>query len=244
MPNILCPKCDSTLAIDDSSVGQMVQCGSCQNVFKAAVAAPPNDEDDERPSKRKSKRRDDDEDERPSKRRSSKRGDDDEDDDDEDRPRKKKSKKHYHDDDDDLDDAVAPTGSNGMATASLVLGIIAIVVELPSFGGTILGTAAGAGCACCVFCGVLFWPGHALAGILAIIGLILGILAMKKDGGKGAWMTGLITSAITLILIVLMGLLYLLGFAAIAATMPTSPATQNWNQPVQQPQPRPFPPKR
>ncbi len=239
MPNILCPKCDSTLAIDDSSVGQMVQCGSCQNVFKAAVAAPPNDEDDERPSKRKSKRRDDDEDERPSKRRSSKR-DDDDDDEDEDRPRKKKSKKHYHDDDDDLDDAVAPTGSNGMATASLVLGIIAIVIELPSFGGTIFGAA------CCPFCGVLFWPGHGLAGLLAVIGLILGLLAMKNPVGKGVWMAGLILSAITLLLTVASILLNVLGFAMVAATQPAPQPAQNWNAPVQQPQPqpRPFPPKR
>ena len=32
MPNILCPKCDSTLAIADQSVGQMVQCGSCHQI--------------------------------------------------------------------------------------------------------------------------------------------------------------------------------------------------------------------
>jgi len=237
MPNILCPKCESTLAIDDSSVGQMVQCGSCQNVFKAVAAPPAKDEDDERPSKRKSSRRsddDDDEDEdRPSKRRSSKRSDDDEDDD-EDRPRKKKKgRKHYHDEDDEIEDEIAETGSNGMATASLVLGIIALVIELPSFGGTLLGTA------CCVFCGFLFWPGHGLAGLLAVIGLILGLLGMKKPGGKAAWMAGLILSAITIILLIVMGLLYLLGFAVVA-TMPTQP-TQNWNQPVQ---PRPVPPRR
>jgi predicted Zn finger-like uncharacterized protein len=239
VPNILCPKCDSTLAIDDSSVGQMVQCGSCQNVFKAAVAPPSKaDDEDERPSKRKSKRRyeDDDEDERPSKRRSSKRGDDDDDEDeDEDRPRKKKGRKHYHDEDDEIDDAIAPTGSNGMATASLVLGIIALVIELPSFGGTIFGTA------CCPFCGILFWPAHALAALLAIIGLILGLLAMKNPVGKGAWMAGLILSAATLLFAIASILLNVLGFAVIA-TMPTQP-TQNWNQPVQ-PQPRPVPPRR
>ena len=132
MPNILCPTCDSTLDIDDASVGQMVQCGSCQNVFKA-VAAPPSEEDD-----------------RPSKRRSSKR--DDEDDDEDDRPRRKsKSRRRDRDEDDDIDERPAAAG-NGMATASLVLGIIAAVIELPSFGGTIFGAA------CCPFCGVLFWP--------------------------------------------------------------------------------------
>ena len=43
MPNILCPKCDSTLAIAEESVGYMVQCSTCHNVFDAVV---------ERPSKR------------------------------------------------------------------------------------------------------------------------------------------------------------------------------------------------
>ena len=240
MQNILCPKCDSTLAIDDSSVGQMVQCGSCQNVFKAAVAAPSQDEVDERPSKRKSKRRvEDDDDERPSKRRSSKRGDDDDDeDDDEDRPRKKKGRKHYHDDDDDFEDEVTPKVGNGMATASLVLGIIAIVLELPSFGGTLVGTG------CCIgFCGMLFWPGHGIAILLALIGGILGLVSMKKPGGKGAWMAGLILAATTLLFAIAGILLNILGFAVQAAAVPPAPPAQNWNPPQQQPM-RPFPQKR
>ena len=237
MLNIICPKCDSTLAIDDTSLGLMVQCGSCQNVFKAVVA--PVEEEDDRPSKRKaSKRSDDDDDdddevdERPSRRRSSRRDSDDNDDDDEDdRPRKKKSRK---DDDDDVDDEIAP--KNGMATGSLVLGIIALVLELLSFGGTLFGSA------CCFVCLVLFWPGHGVAVILAIVGLILGFLAMKKPGGKGAWMAGLILSAVTILLALVMALLYVLGFAVIAA-QPVQPAP-NFNPPPQQQPMRPFPQKR
>ena len=226
MPNILCPKCDSTLAIADESVGQMVQCGSCQNVFQA-VAIPPSkrraadDEDDERPSKRKRSRRDHDED-----------------DDEDDRPSQRKKRKRYHDDDDD--DRRPALAGNGMATASMVLGIIALVIELPSFAGTVLFGAS----MCCAACGVLFWPGHALAVILAIIGVVLGLLAMKNPIRKGQWMAGLILSGISLILALLGVLINVLGFAAQAAyTPPPNQTPPNFNQPVQQ-QPKPNIPRR
>ena len=61
---------------------------------------------------------------------------------------------------------------------------------------------------------------------------------MKNPAGKGAWMTGVILSALTLLLALASILLNVLGFAVIAA-QPTQPV-QNWNQP----QPGPVPARR
>lgn len=219
MPNILCPKCNSTLAIADESVGYMVQCGSCHNVFNAVVEPPSNrsrvdDGDDEPPSKRKRSRRDDEDDE-------------------DERPGKRRKRKRYRDD--DREEPIIQAG-NGMATASLVLGIIALVIELPSFVGTIFGAV------CCAFCGVLFWPGHGLAILLAIIGLVLGLMGMKNPAGKGASMAGSILSGVSLFLAIAAFLLNIMGFAVQAAKLPLAPPAQNWNQPQPNP-PRPNFPK-
>ena len=35
MPTIVCPTCATKLEIDDDMIGEDVQCGSCQQIFKA-----------------------------------------------------------------------------------------------------------------------------------------------------------------------------------------------------------------
>lgn len=77
-----------------------------------------------------------------------------------------------------------PTG-NGLAIASMILGIVAIVIFF-----------------------LLLCCGGLVAGIVAtpfaIVGLILGIMAKKKEQAKGMWLTGIICSAIALAIGVLM----------------------------------------
>lgn len=69
----------------------------------------------------------------------------------------------------------APTQpSNGLATASMVLGIISIITVLIPIIGMI-------------------------AWILAPLGLILGFVALGKPGGRGMAIAGIVTSAIGLL---------------------------------------------
>lgn len=90
-----------------------------------------------------------------------------------------------------------PQPSNGFAITSLVLGILSLlIVWIPIVG--LIGT------------------------LLAVAGLILGILALKKPGGRGLAIGGIVTSAISLALTVLgflaLGALIGLGAAASATS--------------------------
>lgn len=102
------------------------------------------DDRDDRPRRR----RDDDEDDRPRRRR--------DDGDDDDRPRR--SRRRY---DDDFDRRPASSG-NGMAVASLILGIVS-------------------------FC---------IGPVTGIVGLILGLVALRKPSGRGMAITGIILSGL------------------------------------------------
>ena len=83
-------------------------------------------------------------------------------------------------------DRGAPAPANGMAIASLVLGIVSVlIVWIPIVG--ILGT------------------------IMALIGLVLGILALKKIGGRGMAIGGIVCAGVSLVITAL----YMVGFAAI-----------------------------
>ncbi|MFK0020790.1 DUF4190 domain-containing protein [Streptomyces sp. NPDC090798] len=78
-------------------------------------------------------------------------------------------------------------GSNGLATTALVLGIIAVVVSfIPVLN-------------------VVVWP-------LAILGIIFGAIGLSKAGkvrkGKGAGITGLVTSAVAIIMFFAMNALF------------------------------------
>lgn len=89
-----------------------------------------------------------------------------------------------------------PQPSNGLAITSLVLGICSLlIVWIPIVG--LLGT------------------------LLALVGLVLGILALQKPGGRGLAIGGIVTSAISIVLTVLgflaLGAIIGLGAAANAA---------------------------
>jgi hypothetical protein len=141
MPKIrvTCPTCATPLELDAEYAGQEVQCGSCHQVFVAT-------ED------RRSRYRDDDED-RPGRRRRSRREADDDDFDD-DRPRRRRRR-------------AASGGGSGAGTASLILGLFAVVAW------------------CCPLIG---FP-------VTVIGLILGFVGLKAEN-KGTAVAGLVLNGL------------------------------------------------
>lgn len=183
------------------------------------------DEDDNEDSEPKSKRRaaDDEDDDAPRSKRGRSRDDED---DDEDRRPAKKRRRDDEDDDDHVDirrkkkRGKEKAGPNGMAIASMICGICAIVSYFAACG---CGAAAG--------------PFGAIPGgvalVLAIVGVILGHIG-KTPGSEGFAWTGLITSYITLVLmllgVILVIILLIFGVALLAAAGNA--------------QPRPMPPRR
>lgn len=88
--------------------------------------------------------------------------------------------------------AVAPAG-NGLATASMVLGIIAIaIVWIPIIG--------------------------MIGSLLALVGLVLGFVALQKPTGRGQAIAGIACSAVALAITILGWLAFgaILGAAASA----------------------------
>lgn len=79
--------------------------------------------------------------------------------------------------------------STGMATAAMVLGIIAIVI-------------------------FLFPIGSYVAVVLAIIALVLGIIAVRRPVGKGRAVAGLVLGAIALVGGAIMSVIWTIGFMA------------------------------
>ncbi len=82
-----------------------------------------------------------------------------------------------------------PQGEQGLAIASMVLGIVSIVF------------------ACCL------WP---ISFIAAVVGLVLGIVSVKQNrDGKGMAIAGIIMCAIAIVLAICAGLFSGIFFAAI-----------------------------
>ena len=180
MPNIVCPTCATKLEIDDDMVGQDVQCGSCQQVFKA-----------ETETKRSSRRGETDEDETP--RKSKYRKDDDEEEDDERSSKRRRSKARYDDEDydEDYEDRRPRRRRNpnesayGMGIASLVLGILSLF-------GTFCLT---------VNC---FWAFIEI--VFLALTLLFGLLSLKT-AGKWIGVAGLSLGLLSM-LIVFIGVVY------------------------------------
>ena len=84
----------------------------------------------------------------------------------------------------------------GMGIASMVLGIIALVITLIS---------------CCVPFGYL------LASVLGLLSIIFGIIAIAKKSGKGMGIAGIICSVVGLLLAIIMIVFSLLLGAGIIA---------------------------
>ncbi len=93
----------------------------------------------------------------------------------------------------------APQGGAGLSIASMVLGIVAVLFN------------------CCFYY---------IALPCGIIGLVLGIISLKKaNPGRGMAIAGVILSAISLLLFVIL----LIAGAAILANMPWSDITSELN---------------
>jgi predicted Zn finger-like uncharacterized protein len=230
MPFLKCPQCDSQLELDAEAAGMEVQCGHCQHLFTAVFPVKKSPSKPS-PSKRIAKK-DEEEVEAPPKRSSSRREEEDEEDE---RPAKKKSKRRVEVEDED-DDYEGPRKKpkekpNGMGIASMICGIVGLVVEVPAFGVSIFGIG------CCCF-NVVSWPMHALAAILAIVAVSLGLLALKVKKGKGMTITGIALGGVTLLLAIASIILGLLGFAVVAANQPAPYVPPPYVPP---PQPNPFP---
>lgn len=86
------------------------------------------------------------------------------------------------------DAQTGPRPTNGMAIASLVLGIVSVLfVWIPIVG--ILGT------------------------LMAVIGLVLGILALRQPSGRGLAIGGLVCSGVSMLITAI----YIFGFMALIA---------------------------
>lgn len=94
--------------------------------------------------------------------------------------------------------------SNGIATAGMVLGIVAIVLGVWMII-PIVGLA---------FAFVSFVP--------AVLGVVFGVVGLRHSHrvhvGRGAALTGLITGGLTLAIVVLTTLFWIIAFAASAAS--------------------------
>ena len=86
------------------------------------------------------------------------------------------------------DAQTGPQPTNGMAIASLVLGIVSVLfVWIPIVG--ILGT------------------------LMAVIGLVLGVLALRQPSGRGLAIGGLVCAGVSMLITAI----YVFGFMALIA---------------------------
>lgn len=217
-----CPSCRGALAVHAADLEAVVECPFCKTQFRAAKPgeSPPTsrsgsksslhdvlgpvsggerrsrrgrrEDDDERPSRR-DRARDDDEDERPSRRSRSR-------DDEDDRPSRRRRRGG---------DEPELKGGQGLGIGSMVCGILALAIELPSLATNLFGLG-------CCFCVPFSWLGHALAVILGLVGLGLGVFALKTPG-RGMAIAGVSCSGAALLGAVVGVVLTIFGFAVFAA---------------------------
>jgi hypothetical protein len=151
-----------------------------------------HDPDEDDPPRRR--RRDEDDDDRPRRRRR------DEEDEGDDRP-SRASRRRYDDERDDFDDAPRRSASqpgNGMAVASMIVGIVAIVTGL--FGW----------CCCAYF-------GSGTSILIGAIAVILGFVSRSQGSRSGMNVTGLILGFAAILIGVIMTVLLIVGVAWIQA---------------------------
>lgn len=169
MPRTTCPKCRAVLDLTADMVSQQIECGACQAVFLATPDDPP---EVRRGEGRPSRRRLDDEDDRPSRHRR-------DEDEDEDRPSRRRSR-----DEEDAEDRPRrrrrPAGGRGqgLAVASLILGIVSIPLAL-----------------CCWVLGI---PVALIGGVLGIVHLVQG-----RSEGRGLAIAGVVCSGLGVVAVIL-----------------------------------------
>jgi preprotein translocase subunit SecG len=94
-----------------------------------------------------------------------------------------------------------PTSSNGLAIASLIVGVVAFVSGWIPFWGLLTGVAA----------------------------VILGVLALKQPNGKGLSITGISTGGIAALTSIFATLFFIIAIAANNAYTPYTDDTQGWS---------------
>ncbi len=224
---IVCTNCQSTIRVPDDAVGKKGKCPRCGTVITisaagdapavpAAPASPPAETplpstgyastappvSSEPPPLPKARARYDDFDDEPSPRY-----------DEDDEPRRRRE------DEDDEDWDIRRRGprrrapSRGMSIAAMVLGLTGLFILLASTVVTFLFTAAAGPGGCCV--GIIGGPIALLvAGVLGLLGIILGFVGLSHGGRGFAW-TGIGTGSASVLLVLLFLLLSFLGFVAL-----------------------------
>lgn len=177
MPVITCPTCGTKLEVDAGSMGQQVQCGSCQQVFTAK-----SEWGSGRSRNPEPKRRAEDEDERTRRRR--------DDDNEDDSPRRSRRRRDDDDEDDDYDYAPSSRYTDGRAPSS-AMGVTALVLGIATLVMMVCCWPVGGVCAilAVVFgCLSLNTDGRGLgiAGIaLGGVSVLLGVAFFLFVGGFG-----------------------------------------------------------
>ena len=139
------------------------------------------------------------------------------DDDDFDAHARRSSRRHPEDDFDD--DYVAsfrgsrPRG-NGMATTSMTLGIIALVVDL-------LSTFAGCIGAFCIV-GFVFWLVAGVGFLMGVLAVVLGFTALRR-GPSGMATAGIVTGICAILWSIALGVMVGLGLGVLANLPPPAP---------------------
>jgi hypothetical protein len=220
MPRATCPKCGAVLQLTDDMVNQQIECGSCQAIIVAKPETPTSRrsaDPQDRPSRRP---RDEEPEVRPSRRRSRRDGDDEDD---------HPSGRGRTGDDYEVEDDYPPKPKSsllGLGIASLILGIISLLIEIPSFIMSLMGAA----CCCLAPLALASWLGHAIGGVFAAVGLGLGIFGLRDSKGRGMATAGTIMCSLTFLGALVGVLLSILGIAVQFPVAPP-PNQQLKNQP-------------
>jgi predicted Zn finger-like uncharacterized protein len=117
--------------------------------------------------------------------------------------------------------------SIAMSLTAMILGISGLVVSVGSIGGGLVLSAA-----CCCFA-VGPYIGFGVSGILGVLGVVFGVIGLKR-GGKGLAWTGIATGGVNLVLILVYVILTILGLALFgfgAAMVANQPPQQNFGMP-------------
>lgn len=172
--NVACPHCGALLDVTPEWLGQQIECGGCSSVFvcpEFAEEPPPDTVPKPKPDKINRRERED----------------------------KRWDGYGDYQRDDDPDSYLAKLRGPGYATASMVLGILALTVG--SF--LTIGT-----------CGF----GGFIQTIMSIIGLILGYIGLRSDA-RGNAIAGMVMSVLGAI----MSILYMAFFGACFSLAPFGP---------------------
>src|SRR5579883_2748109 len=198
---VKCPACKAELEIDESYEGQEVECGNCLEVFSAKRGeSTPSGKTSEGDTSSRSGGG--------SSSRSTRKSEEET----EDKPRRKQRRRDDDDDDDDYSGPPRrrPSNIDGLAIASLIMGILSVLMAVGTFPFA----------ACCLCFGVVAMP---ISGLLSLGAIMSGAFALRQPEGKPMAIIGLVLGGIAIALIVLQLILGMVPFM-MAPKQPPQPA--------------------